>query len=234
METLAIPLPANLSPDICTEIRKRACYCDVSIIKPRYRPDSNCLEIDWQGPDHAEGVRDLTGKIESLIGKMRGERLTAREFGAISHACNALLPSGWRRRAGYFASFAHSITFAVHLNEDFAGLGRFSERHRHFECGVSADGGRAAIGQCLSRDHRLGHTVAGRTRRVCGHRLAASMGYGRRCRDGRRYRLCRSGRVSRLGVSGCPTPPAVAFGRAAPRCPRIRTDDGRSFCLDVY
>ncbi|MHB1566379.1 MAG: aminoacyl--tRNA ligase-related protein [Acidiferrobacter sp.] len=192
METLAIPLPANLSPDICTEITKRACYCDVSIIKSRYRPDANCLEIDWQGPDHAEGVRDLTGKIESLIGKMQGERLAvqprilrvrrrdpntfasdihdalmrrgdiwavgkgtvaragafkrllehldgaleriaAREFGAVSHAYNALLPSDWLRRAGYFASFAHSITFAVHLNEDFAGLERFSERHRHGE-----------------------------------------------------------------------------------------------------
>ena len=189
METLAIPLPANLPPDVCTEISKRACYCDTAILKSRYHQDSNCLEIDLQGSG-ASG--DVAAKLENLIGKMqverlavipkilrersresgqffaeaykelaeRGdvwasgqgtvgrsgafmrlmncldgalERLAAREFQAISQSYNSLVPSDWLRRSGYFGSFPHSVTFAVHLKEDFDAIERFGQRHRHGE-----------------------------------------------------------------------------------------------------
>ena len=186
METLAIPLPANLPFDVCTEITKRACYCDTAILKSRYREDSNCLEVDLQG---AGASGDVAAKLEHLIGKMQVERLTvtpkilrartfesggfsgetyeglvkqgavwasgqgtvgrsgvfmhllnrldgilerlaAREFQAVSQSYNSLVPSDWLRRAGYFASFPHSLTFAVHLKEDFEAIERFGERHR--------------------------------------------------------------------------------------------------------
>ena len=189
METLAIPLPANLPADICTEITKRACYCDTTILKSRYRADSNCLEIDLTGSG-ASG--DIGIKVEHLIGKMQGERLAVTpkilrerarpqgrfvtdayeqliargdiwvsgpgavarsgafmdllnrldgmlerlavsQFQAKRHAYNALVPSDWLRRAGYFGSFAHSVTFAVHLNEDYEALERFAARHRQGE-----------------------------------------------------------------------------------------------------
>ncbi len=190
METLAIPLPANLPPDVCTEISKRACYCDTSILKSRYRQDSNCLEVDLQGPS-ANG--DVAAKLEHLIGKMQGERLAVtprvlrdrtrevsdfvltaydqlvtrgdvwtsggsgvvgrsgafmrllgrldaalerlavRDFRAVPQSYNSLVPSDWLRRAGYFGSFSHSVTFAVHLKEDFEAIERFGKRHRQGE-----------------------------------------------------------------------------------------------------
>ncbi|MHB8254186.1 MAG: class-II aminoacyl-tRNA synthetase family protein [Acidiferrobacter sp.] len=207
METLAIPLPADLPVDICTEITKRACYCDTSIVKSRYRADSNSLEIDLKGSG-ASG--DVALKLERLIGKMQGERLAVipkvlrervrhhgtfsadtyeqlvsrgdiwacgpgavarsgaflrlfnrldgmlervavRQFQAKSHSYNALVPSDWLRRAGYFGAFAHSVTFAVHLNEDYDALERFSERHRQGESPVFQELGEiAAPENCLS------------------------------------------------------------------------------------
>ena len=220
METLAIPLPANLPPDVCTEITKRACYCDAAIVKSRYRQDSNCLEIDLQGPG-ASG--DVAAKLEHLIGKMQVERLTvtpktlrersfesgafsakayeelveqgdiwvsgqgtvgrsgafmrllnrlddllerlaAREFQAVSQSYNSLVPSDWLRRAGYFASFPHSVTFAVHLKEDFEAIERFGQRHRQGEDPVFEDVGEIAPPEyCLSPA-------------VCYHTYGALMG----------------------------------------------------------
>jgi len=189
METLTIPLPTNLPADIYTEMTKRACYCDTSIQKSRYRVDSNCLEIDIKGSGIGE---DIAAKVARLIAKMQGERLpvtpkvlrerlrpqntfvpdayeqltgrgdiwasgtgavarsgaflhllaaldrtlerlAVRQFQAKSHAYNALVPSDWLRRAGYFGAFAHSVTFAVHLNEDYEALERFASRHSQGE-----------------------------------------------------------------------------------------------------
>jgi len=186
METLAISLPADLPVDICTEIMKRACYCDTSIVKSRYLPDSNCLEIDLKGGGASALVAT---KLGHLIGKMQGERLAiipkvlrsragagapfvedayeqlvargdiwpsgqgavarsgvfmrllsrldavleqvaVKRFQAQAQSYNALVPSDWLRRAGYFGSFAHSVTFAVHLNEDYEALEKFGKRHR--------------------------------------------------------------------------------------------------------
>lgn len=207
METLAIPLPANLPADVCAEISKRACYCDTAILKSRYRADSNCLEIDL---GEAGTSDDIVIKVGSLIGKMQGERLTVvpkilrertrdrdsfvvdayeqlahrgdiwesgkgavsrsgafmrllarldglleslaiSQFRAESHSYNALVPSDWLRRAGYFGAFGHSITFAVHLNEDYEALERFSARHRQGEPATFSDLSEiAAPEHCLS------------------------------------------------------------------------------------
>ncbi len=189
METLAIPLPAHLPADVCTEIGKRACYCDRAIQGSRYRPESQCLELALDDTRPSAAVAD---KVAQLITKMQGERLTVtprvlRErrrarpgfvadayqqlqergdiwpsgagavarggafmrlladldaalerqavtrFQAAVHAYNALLPSAWLQRAGYFGSFSHSVTFAVHLHEDYGALEAFAERHRHGE-----------------------------------------------------------------------------------------------------
>ncbi len=220
METLAIPLPANLPPDVCTEITKRACYCDTAILKSRYRQDSNCLEIDLQC---AGASGDVAAKLEHLIGKMQVERLTvapkilrarsfesggfsgetyeglaeqgavwvsgqgtvgrsgvfmhllnrldgilerlaAREFQAVSQSYNSLVPSDWLRRAGYFSAFPHSVTFAVHLKEDFEAIERFGERHRQGENPVFEDVAEIAPPEyCLSPA-------------VCYHTYGALMG----------------------------------------------------------
>lgn len=220
METLAIPLPANLPADICTEITKRACYCDTSILKSRYRADSNCLEIDLKGTGETS---DIATKVGLLIGQMQGERLsvtpkvlrerirgddhfvadayqqlTARgdiwesgqgvtgrggvfmdllgrldqmlervavgSFGAKRHAYNALLPSDWLKRAGYFGSFSHSVTFAVHLNEDYDAIEKFSARHRNGENPTFQD-----VGEIAAPEHCLSPAV-------CYHTYGALMG----------------------------------------------------------
>ena len=220
METLAIPLPANLPSDICTEITKRACYCDTSILKSRYRADSNCLEIDLKGTSETS---DIATKVGLLIDKMQGERLSVipkvlreriREggcfvsdayeqlaargdiwesgqgaigrggtfmdligrldqtlervavgsFKAKKHAYNALLPSDWLKRAGYFGSFSHSVTFAVHLNEDYDVIERFSARHRNGENPTFQD-----VGEIAAPEHCLSPAV-------CYHTYGALMG----------------------------------------------------------
>ena len=220
METLAIPFPADLSPDVCAEISKRACYCDTAILKSRYRRDSNCLEVDVQGVG-ASG--DVVAKLEHLIGKMQGERLAVtprvlrdrsrdldryvptayeqltargyvwaagqgvvgrggafmrllgrldaaierfavREFQAVPQSYNSLVPSDWLRRAGYFGSFAHSVTFAVHLKEDFEAIERFGKRHRQGQNPTFEDASELAPPEhCLSPA-------------VCYHTYGALMG----------------------------------------------------------
>lgn len=220
METLAIPLPANLPPDICTEITKRACYCDTSIMKSRYLADSNCLEIDLRGTGESS---DIATKVGLLIGKMQGERLSVtpkvlrqrirkqdsfvmdaydqlvargdiwesgqgvlarggifmellgqldrmleriaiQRFEAKRHSYNALLPSDWLKRAGYFGSFSHSVTFAVHLNENYDGIERFSARHRNGENPTFQE-----VAEIAAPEHCLSPAV-------CYHTYGALMG----------------------------------------------------------
>ncbi len=225
METLAIPLPAHLPPDVCTEISKRACYCDTSILKSRYRQDSNCLEIDLQGSS-ASG--DVAAKLEHLIGKMQIERLTVtprvlrertrdlqrfvptayeqlvargdiwtsgsgvvgrggafmrllgrldtaierlavREYQAAPQSYNSLVPSDWLRRAGYFSSFPHSVTFAVHLREDFEAIERFGKRHGQGENPTFED-----VSEIAPPEHCLSPAVCYHTYgALMGHRLSA-------------------------------------------------------------
>lgn len=58
------------------------------------------------------------------------EKLGVSIFGAQIRSYNSLVPGDWLKRAGYFSSFAHSVTFAMHLTEDLHSLEKFAERHR--------------------------------------------------------------------------------------------------------
>jgi hypothetical protein len=76
---------------------------------------------------------DLLERFDSLFARIGREI-----FHATPRTYNTLIPADWLRRAGYFSSFAHSITFAMHLCEDFHRLEQFAGRHKggaelHFE-----------------------------------------------------------------------------------------------------
>ena len=78
------------------------------------------------------GVVSRSGRFLSLL--QRFDRLLTRiaveAFGAEVRDYNTLMPAEYLRRAGYFSSFAHSITFAFHLQEDLDRLENFADRHR--------------------------------------------------------------------------------------------------------
>lgn len=57
------------------------------------------------------------------------QRLGTEHFAAVPQDYNVLIPVDWLRRAGYLSSFPHSLTFAIHLREDYDSIARFSERH---------------------------------------------------------------------------------------------------------
>ena len=59
------------------------------------------------------------------------EKLGIEHFQATAKTYNTLIPSEWLKRAGYFTSFAHSLTFAFHLVEDLDVINSFTERHTH-------------------------------------------------------------------------------------------------------
>jgi hypothetical protein len=61
------------------------------------------------------------------------ERLAWAHFRAPVRSYPVLIPSEWLRRAGYFASFPHSLTFAMHLGEDYDRLEEFARRHKKGE-----------------------------------------------------------------------------------------------------
>lgn len=56
-----------------------------------------------------------------------------KHFGAVEQEYNALIPTDWLRRAGYLSSFPHSLTFAIHLREDYDMIEKFAARHRKGE-----------------------------------------------------------------------------------------------------
>lgn len=58
------------------------------------------------------------------------ETLAMTQFSAHKKSYNTLIPSDWLRRAGYFTSFPHSVTFAMHLREGSDNLESFANRHR--------------------------------------------------------------------------------------------------------
>ncbi|MHB1587830.1 MAG: class-II aminoacyl-tRNA synthetase family protein [Acidiferrobacteraceae bacterium] len=58
------------------------------------------------------------------------ETLALTQFSAHTKSYNTLIPSDWLRRAGYFTSFPHSVTFAMHLREGSDNLESFATRHR--------------------------------------------------------------------------------------------------------
>lgn len=98
--------------------------------------------LEGAGDVFTEGIGVISrgGTFLSLL--MRVDRLLERIatdlFGAATKSYNTLIPADWLRRAGYFSSFAHSITFATHLSEDFHRIERFAARHKngrplHFE-----------------------------------------------------------------------------------------------------
>ncbi len=61
------------------------------------------------------------------------EKLGVLKYKAKPRTYATLIPSDWLRRAGYFTSFAHSLTFTFHLVEDLEQLDAFAERHRKHE-----------------------------------------------------------------------------------------------------
>ena len=58
------------------------------------------------------------------------ETLAISQFSARKKNYNTLIPSDWLRRAGYFTSFAHSVTFAMHLREGYDNIDNFATRHK--------------------------------------------------------------------------------------------------------
>ncbi len=57
------------------------------------------------------------------------EKLGILKYEAPPRTYNTLIPTDWLRRAGYFTSCAHSLTFAFHLVEDLDRLNAFADRH---------------------------------------------------------------------------------------------------------
>lgn len=189
MAVIEIELPRELPEDVCGEIAKRACYCDLSIERSHYDPAASMLQVTiGAGADGAS----IEAKVRKLVAKMKSQRLavqpktlrtrqrangriatgvfeTLREsgdlhaegigtvarggdflalfseldqlverlgshhFGASPRSYNVLIPSEWLRRAGYFASFPHSLTFAMHMGEDYERLEQFAGRHKNGE-----------------------------------------------------------------------------------------------------
>lgn len=60
------------------------------------------------------------------------ETLALAQFSAHKKSYNTLIPSDWLRRAGYFTSFPHSVTFAMHLREGADNLESFATRHKDY------------------------------------------------------------------------------------------------------
>ncbi len=61
---------------------------------------------------------DLLQSFDTLF-----QRIGSDLFSAKKMDYNTLIPSDWLRGAGYFSSFAHSVTFATHLREDYSIVG---------------------------------------------------------------------------------------------------------------
>lgn len=61
------------------------------------------------------------------------EQIGLNIFNAEKNQHSTLIPTGWLKKAGYFSSFAHSVTFAMHLKEDFHQLENFASRHKQGE-----------------------------------------------------------------------------------------------------
>jgi len=68
---------------------------------------------------------DLLQSFDTLFQHIGSDLFSAKKMDY-----NTLIPSDWLRGAGYFSSFAHSVTFATHLREDYSQLEDFAERHR--------------------------------------------------------------------------------------------------------
>jgi seryl-tRNA synthetase len=66
----------------------------------------------------------MLGRFDRLI-----RRIAVEAFGAEEREYNSLIPSEYLRRAGYFSSFGHSLTFAFHLQEDLDRIEAFATRH---------------------------------------------------------------------------------------------------------
>jgi seryl-tRNA synthetase len=82
--------------------------------------------------EEGRGVVARSGRMLELLQQV--DRLLTKiavdVFAAEIKEYNVLMPADWLRRAGYFSSFGHSLTFAFHLREDFDQLEDFSARHR--------------------------------------------------------------------------------------------------------
>lgn len=78
------------------------------------------------------GVVARSGKLLALLERLDRLFVTiaVEAFGAEVKEYNTLMPAEYLRRAGYFSAFAHSLTFAFHLQEDFNLLDGFAKRHR--------------------------------------------------------------------------------------------------------
>ncbi len=185
MTKFEIQFSEKLPDDICKEIAKRACYCDVQIVSSAFDKPSKSLIIEIEKPELLESVKV---KVNQLVDKMKSERLVVQpkvikdrirqdnsyhpnvykmlcengdifkegtgviakggeflnllmtfdaffeklgilQYQAKPRTYSTLVPSDWLKRAGYFTSFAHSLTFAFHLVEDLEKLDAFAERH---------------------------------------------------------------------------------------------------------
>lgn len=116
-------------------------------VKPKLlkQTDHKCLdlhgdifgELASKGDLHTEGTGvvarggdflRLLDRLDSLLANI-GTTL----FAADVRAYNSLVPTDWLRRAGYFSSFPHSVTFAMHLTEDMDSIDNFAKRNRDAE-----------------------------------------------------------------------------------------------------
>lgn len=78
------------------------------------------------------GVVSRGGRFLELLLRLDRlfEALAMTHFSAERKSYNTLIPSNWLRRAGYFTSFPHSVTFAMHLREGSDNLESFATRHK--------------------------------------------------------------------------------------------------------
>ena len=81
------------------------------------------------------GVVARSGKFLQLLNKFDAffEQLGIKYFQSEVRNYNSLIPADWLRRANYFSSFPHSVTFTTHLKEDYHTIENFASRHKNGE-----------------------------------------------------------------------------------------------------
>ena len=81
------------------------------------------------------GVIARSGKFLTLLNTFDEffERLGVKYFQSEVRNYNSLIPADWLRRANYFSSFPHSVTFTTHLKEDYHIIENFAARHKDGE-----------------------------------------------------------------------------------------------------
>jgi hypothetical protein len=101
--------------------------CNYNIVSELY--DKKELQKEGLGTVSKSGrFLELLERLDDIF-----QKIGKQYFNAKPVEYNVLMPSEWLKKAGYFTSFAHSLTFAMHLKEDYFQIEEFISRHQNNE-----------------------------------------------------------------------------------------------------